>query len=43
MDFVGERQRLLDWADAKGPAGLEEYRRQKNATSIDGLDAVDGL
>ena len=41
MEFVGERQRLLDWADSKGPEALEEYRREKNAASIDGLSAID--
>ena len=40
MDFVGDRQRLLDWADTKGTEGLEAYRREKNARSIDGLPAV---
>lgn len=36
-DYVDERDQLTRWAEAKGETGLEEYRRQKNATSIDGL------
>jgi hypothetical protein len=34
---VGERETLHRWAEKKGDAGLEEYRRQKNARSLDGL------
>jgi predicted pyridoxine 5'-phosphate oxidase superfamily flavin-nucleotide-binding protein len=37
FEYVGERDTLLRWAENKGDAGLEEYRRQKNARSIDGL------
>ena len=33
----GDRQNLVRWAEAKGEAGLEAYRREKNAASIDGL------
>ncbi|MFL6426836.1 MAG: pyridoxamine 5'-phosphate oxidase family protein, partial [Acidobacteriaceae bacterium] len=36
FDYVGERATLRRWAEHKGEAGLEEYRRQKNASSIDG-------
>jgi hypothetical protein len=39
MDLVGDRERLLDWARAKGEAALVEYRANKNAASIDGLPA----
>ena len=38
MEFVEQRQTLPRWAEAKG-ADLPRYRRQKNATSIDGLPA----
>ena len=38
MKFVEQRQTLPRWAEAKG-ADLPRYRRQKNATSIDGLPA----
>ncbi|MGB7413187.1 MAG: pyridoxamine 5'-phosphate oxidase family protein [Thermosynechococcaceae cyanobacterium] len=36
-EFSGHRDRLLQWAEQKGDAGLEEYRAAKNQTSIDGL------
>jgi hypothetical protein len=36
-DYVAQRATLLDWATAKGPEELEEYRAEKNACSIDGL------
>jgi hypothetical protein len=39
MEYVGQRTRLLEWADARGPEGLADYRRTKNAASIDGLPA----
>jgi hypothetical protein len=37
FDYVGERPTLQRWAEAKGEAGLEQYWREKNVTSIDGL------
>jgi len=37
MDLVGDRDRLLDWAQAKGEDELIAYRAAKNATSIDSL------
>jgi hypothetical protein len=37
FDYVGERPTLTRWAEAKGEAGLEAYRREKNVHSIDGL------
>jgi hypothetical protein len=37
FDYVGERATLRRWAEHKGEAGLEEYRQEKNASSIDGL------
>src|SRR4051794_32936319 len=40
MDYVGQRDRLIEWADARGDDGLVEYRHNKNATSIDGLPAL---
>ena len=40
MDLVGDRERLLDWARAKGDDGLVEYRAKKNAVSIDGLPGI---
>ena len=41
MDLVDDRGRLLDWAESKGAEGVVEYRRQKNAVSIDGLPGID--
>jgi hypothetical protein len=38
--YEGERTQLLDWAHKKGERALEEYQRQKNARSIDGLPAL---
>jgi hypothetical protein len=40
MELVGPRERLLDWARAKGDQGLVEYRATKNAASIDGLPGL---
>lgn len=37
MDYAGERDTAVKWAEAKGEEGLVEYRREKNSTSIDGL------
>ena len=37
FDHRGERPNLARWAEAKGEAGLEAYRREKNARSLDGL------
>ena len=41
MRYEGERSRLTEWAEAKGPEGLVAYRAAKNAVSIDGLPALD--
>ena len=37
FSYEGERPSLDQWAKAKGPDGIEEYRREKNALSMDGL------
>ena len=37
FDYVADREQLTRWAVAKGEDGLNEYRRQKNALSLDGL------
>jgi hypothetical protein len=37
MDYKGDRDTLIRWADAKGSQGLEEYRCEKNVESVDGL------
>jgi hypothetical protein len=41
MDFRSARSELDVWAEKKGPAGLAEYRAQKNHRSIDGLPAFE--
>jgi hypothetical protein len=37
MSLESERDQLPRWAMSKGEAGLVEYRRTRNATSLDGL------
>ena len=37
FDYRGERETLDRWAEAKGQAGLDAYRREKNSVSMDGL------
>ena len=37
FEFRDDRPTLIRWADAKGEQGVDEYRREKNAASIDGL------
>ena len=37
MDLVSDRDRLLEWARAKGDDGLVDYRASKNERSIDDL------
>ncbi len=41
FDFRSDRGALEQWAQSKGPAKLEDYRREKNARSIDGLPGLD--
>ncbi len=40
LDYVGERTQLAAWAERKTEAGLVEYQREKNATSLDGLPGL---
>ena len=44
MTFVGQRARLIQWGDRRTEDELEDYKREMNAVSIDGLPAfpVDG-
>jgi Pyridoxamine 5'-phosphate oxidase len=37
MDLVEDRDRLVQWAVAKGEDALVDYRSSKNSTSVDGL------
>jgi hypothetical protein len=41
MEYVGERPQRDAWVASKGPAALRAYVGEKNATSIDGLRAID--
>ena len=43
MSYERERDTLQRWAEKKGEEGLEEYRRNKNEKSIDGLPTPLGL
>jgi hypothetical protein len=40
MDLVSDRDRLIEWAEKKGPDGIEEYWGKKNRESIDGLPGL---
>ncbi|WNG40669.1 pyridoxamine 5'-phosphate oxidase family protein [Archangium minus] len=37
FEYTSERPTLTKWAEAKGPEGLDTYRRKKNVRSLDGL------
>lgn len=37
FDYLGERPTLTQWAEKKGEAGLDAYRREKNQFSLDGF------
>lgn len=37
FEYQEERPGLTRWAESKGEEGLEDYRREKNTVSIDGL------
>lgn len=39
FDYQGERETLNDWADKKGTEGIQQYWRDKNQTSMDGLQS----
>ena len=36
-EYKGERDHAIKWAEKKGEAGLEEYKKEKNMVSMDGL------
>lgn len=42
MSFVEDRARLREWAEHKGPEGVDAYQAEKNAASIDGLPGLSG-
>ncbi len=43
MDYVGERDTMDRWADAKGADGMITYQCEHNAVSLDGLPTPLGL
>ncbi len=40
-EYRGERDTLDQWTKSKGPDKIKEYRRAKNALSLDDLPAID--
>jgi hypothetical protein len=36
-DYIGERDHSHKWAEKKGAQGLEDYKKEKNMVSLDGL------
>ncbi len=36
FDYQGERGKLIDWANDRGPEGIHEYWGRKNSLSLDG-------
>jgi hypothetical protein len=42
MDYQGDRRVLRQWAERKGPDGIEAYRGDRNVESIDGLPGLPG-
>ncbi|EWT00517.1 pyridoxamine 5'-phosphate oxidase [Intrasporangium oryzae NRRL B-24470] len=41
MTYEGDRDLLTSWADNRGPDGIATYQRTRNASSIDGLPALE--
>jgi len=41
-EYQGERSQLIDYAERKGPDGMEKYKAQKNRKSIDGIGGLRG-
>lgn len=39
-EFSEDRDRLLDWADHKGPEAITAYQKSKNRSSVDGLPGL---
>lgn len=37
MDFVNDRDVLTRWAEKRGQSGIDEYWKERNQTSMDGL------
>lgn len=43
FDYVGEREIHFEWAEKKGQDGLQQYVKDKNLVSLDGLPTDLGL
>jgi hypothetical protein len=43
MEFVAARPKLEEWADHRGPDGLEQYWADRNTESIDGIPALESM
>jgi hypothetical protein len=43
MDYVAPRDVLEQWAERKGPEGLQAYREANNRVSIDGLPGYESV
>ena len=39
-EYTGQRSQLAKWAEHKGTDGLEQYQRDKNRVSVDGLPSL---
>lgn len=37
MDYAGDRDVLVDWANEKGPEGVQTYWKDRNQETIDGM------
>jgi hypothetical protein len=37
FDYVGQRETIIKWADAKGEDGIQQYWAENNVRSLDGL------
>ena len=40
MSYAADRTMLAEWAERRGPEGVEAYRAERNAVSIDGLPGL---
>jgi hypothetical protein len=40
MSYDADRTTLAEWAERRGPEGVEAYRAERNAVSIDGLPGL---
>lgn len=39
-EYQGQRETLIQWCEKKGPEGVADYQRTKNAKSLDGLPGL---